>query len=199
MLCPRCQLWEVHESDNYCSWCKKKFVSLDVDISPSRFVQDEWPPPARLTVANSSPEHQIEVQAITATREWISVDLQGASLPFTLGPNQKRHFSVQVDPLAVEEEYAAGHVVIASNAGSESAEVEVIPPPEVRITTGEYAIFLDNRDLEQTFARVVVDVGVITILGVSAEPAEWAGVRTVEEVRFPITLDARNHNSLERA
>lgn len=197
MLCPRCRLWEIRESDNYCGWCQRKFIDLDVEINPSRFVQAGWPPPARLTLTNRSQQQEIEVYAISATRDWIAVDLEHVSLPFTLGPSQQRQLSVQIDPLAVEEEYAAGRVIIASNAGPQSAEVEVAPPPELRITTREYEIFLDNRDLEQTYARVELEAGIVTVLGVSAEPADWASVRPVEQVRFPMTLDARNCRSLE--
>jgi hypothetical protein len=197
MQCPRCQLWEVRESDNYCGWCQRKFVDLDVEMNPSRFVQAGWPPPACLTLTNRSPQHEIEVYAISATREWIAVDLEGVSLPFTLGPGEQKQLSVQVDPLAVGAEYATGRVVVASNAGPQGAEVEVAPPPEIRITTGEYEIFLDNLDLEQTYARVEVEAGIVTILGVSAEPADWASVRPVEQVHFPVTLDARNCSSIE--
>jgi hypothetical protein len=99
--------------------------------------------------------------------------------------------------LDLEDEYAAARIVVESNAGSESVQLEVVPPPVMRISTGEYEIFLDERALEQTFAQIVVDHGVVTVTGVSAEPAAWAAVKTVDDVRFPFVLDARATSTLE--
>src|ERR1039457_4886920 len=197
MLCPRCGIWEVRNDDNYCSLCQNKFVSLDLEIEPSRFLQDDVPPPARLTVLNNSSQNEISVQAVRATADWISEMVNGGGLPFTLGPGQRRNLSVQVDPLDLEDEYAAARIIVESNAGSESVELEVVPPPVMRISTGEYEIFLDERALEQTFAQVVVDSGVVTVTEISAEPAAWASVKAVDDVRFPLVLDARGTSTLE--
>lgn len=197
MLCPRCGIWEVRNDDNYCSLCQNKFVSLDLEIEPSRFLQDDVPPPARLTVINNSSQNEISVQSVRATADWVSVMVSGNGLPFTLGPGQRRNLAVQVDPLDLEDEYAAARIVVESNAGSESVELEVVPPPVMRISTGEYEIFLDERAMEQTFAQIVVDRGAVTVTGISAEPATWASVKTVDDVRFPFDLDARGTSTLE--
>lgn len=197
MLCPRCEIWEVRDDDNYCSLCQNKFVSLDLEIEPARFLQDDVPPPARLTVINKSSQNEILVQSIRVTASWVSVMANGHGLPFILGPGQRRNIAVQVDPLDLEDEYAAARIVVESNAGSESVEIEVVPSPVMRISTGEYEIFLDERALEQTFAQIVVDSGLVTVIGISSEPATWASVKTVDDVRFPLALDARGASTLE--
>jgi hypothetical protein len=196
MICPRCEIWEIREGDNYCSWCQNKFVSLDLLIQPSRFLQDDLPPPARLTVTNPT-QNEVVISSVRPSAAWISIPSNGHAISFTLGPGQRRCLTIEIDPLDLENEYATGRILLESNAGSYSVEIEVVPRPEIRITTGEYEIFLDNRALEQTFAHVQVDSGVIVVTSISAEPAEWASVKTVDDVQFPITLDARGQNTLE--
>lgn len=196
MTCPGCKVWEVLESDNYCSWCGHKFISLDVRIQPNRFSHDDTGA-AWLTIQNSGGKNPVILQQITPSIPWLTVDLGSTRLPLSLEPGRSQRFRVEVDPLDLEEQYATGLVIVQSSAGTERASVEIVPPPEVRIHTKEYEIFLDNRDLEQTFAQIEVLQGVVTLLGISAEPSEWVRVKTVEEVHFPVTLDARSKNVLE--
>jgi Hsp70 protein len=198
MMCPNCGLWEIRDGDNYCSWCPHKFISLDLTLEPRRFVQTELPPPAVLTVAaNRSAQNEIVIHSISANEAWVTVDLGDVHLPLTLPPGQRRMISIEVDPLDLDEDYASASIIVESNAGRESVDLEVVPAPEVRITTGEYEIFLDNRELEQTYARVEVTNGVIEVCGVAAEPAEWVSVRLVDPAEVPVALDARGRNSME--
>jgi hypothetical protein len=196
-MCPTCQLWAVKEGDNYCSLCGHKFSSLDLEIRPNRFLLYELAPPADLTIHNSSAQNDVLIQSIQSTVPWVSVDLHQAPLPLRLGPREKRSLKVEVDPLEVDEDYARAKVFVTSTAGPESVDLEVVPPPEVQISTGEYEIYLDKRDLEQPAARIEVTRGVVTVTSVTAEPSEWVTARPIGDVRLPLTLDARSDNVLD--
>src|SRR4051794_24645434 len=114
MLCPQCGIWDVREDDNYCSLCRYKFVSLDISIEPRRFLMDDVPPPARLTIFNNSSQNEIVVESVRAECAWVTVPMNGKAPPFTLGPGQKRNLPVHIDPLD-QEEYATARVVVESN------------------------------------------------------------------------------------
>ena len=59
------------------------------------------------------------------------------------------------------------------------------------------ALPIYELSLEATFATITVNSGVVTVKRIVAEPEEWVKVELVENLSFPIQLDARGRNRLE--
>lgn len=197
ITCPSCHLWLVKDGDNYCSFCGHKFFSLDVSIVPSRFQHEDLPPPATLLIENRSTQNEVTIERILSNQPWVSLDLSNITLPLVLKPLQKRTLEVTVETLDADDEYAVGIIELVSTAGSERVSVEVLPAPHLDIDTGEYEIYLDERNLESTFATLTMNSGAVTIKRIVAEPAEWVKAELVEALSFPISLDARARKSLQ--
>jgi hypothetical protein len=113
------------------------------------------------------------------------------ALPLVLKPLQKRIIEVTIETLDAEDEYALGTIEVESTAGSEKVSVDVLPAPDMDIDTGEYEIYLDERNLEATFATITLNSGAVTVKKIVAEPEDWVKVELVENLAFPIQLDAR--------
>lgn len=197
MNCPTCSIWVIAQGDNYCSWCGHKFFTLDVSIAPARFLHDDLPPPATLTIENSSSKNEVAIRAIKCGQSWVSFNQSGLTFPFVLKPLQKKTIEVSVETLDVDEEYAIAMIEVQSTAGSEKVSIEVLPPPDLEIDTGEYEIYLDELNLEDTIATITARSGVVTVKQVIAEPAEWVKIELVDKVSLPIELDSRGRNRLE--
>src|SRR5271157_2642260 len=195
--CSQCGIWEILERDNYCSWCGYKFISLDISIRPNRFVQRDYPPPAELLIYNSSSTNTVEVRRVIPSAKWMTIDSTAVRFPLSLEPNQRKRILVEIDPLDIEEDYCTGRVVVESSVGTESVDVEIIPAPELLVRTGEYEIYLDNLNLEDTYCQIEMAHGIATVRQVTAEPAEWVTARLAENVPLPVTLDARTNPHLE--
>jgi hypothetical protein len=191
MTCPDCELWEVLDGDNFCAWCAHKFTAFDAEVHPAIFLQNEYPPPAELVIRNRSNDRPIEVKRIELAA-WITL---GASvqLPRTIGPGRAESFELDVDTLGLTEDYHRGVVLIhTAHSGTERAEVEIVPSPDLALTGGEYQIFLDNRADEDTSALIELRRGVVLVHSITAEPAEWISVKPLGSVTFPLRLDARD-------
>lgn len=196
-MCPICRVWLVKDGDNYCSLCGHKFFSLDVSITPSRFQHEDLPPPATLVIENRSTQNAVTINRIVSSQPWISLDLGTIAFPMVLKPLQKRIVEVAVETLDADDEYAVATIEVESTAGSEKVSVEVLPAPDMDIDTGEYEIYLDQRNLEATFATITINSGAVTVKQIVAEPEDWVKVELVENLPFPIQLDARGRNRLE--
>lgn len=197
ITCPNCCVWVVKDGDNYCSLCGHKFFSLNVSIVPSRFQHEDLPPPASLVIENRSTQNEVTIEHIVSRQPWVSLDLSVIAFPLVLKPLQKKVIEVTVEPLDADDEYAAATIEVESTAGSEKVCVEVLPAPDLEIDTGEYEIFLDELNLEATFATITVNTGVVTIKRIVAEPEEWVKIELVDDLSFPIQLDARGRKKLE--
>ena len=197
MTCPTCSVWVIAPGDNYCSWCGHKFFTLDVSIAPARFLHDDLPPPAALTIENSSFKNEVTIRAIKCGQSWVSFNQSDLTFPFVLKPRQKKVIEVSVEALDADEEYAIATIEVDSTAGVEKVSIEVLPPPDLEIDTGEYEIYLDELNLEDTFATIIARSGVVTVKQVIAEPAEWVKIELVDKVSLPIELDSRGRNRLE--
>src|ERR1035438_390022 len=197
ITCPNCRVWLVKDGDNYCSLCGHKFFSLDVSIVPSRFQHEDLPPPAALVIENRSTQNEVTIERIVSRQPWVSIDLGALAFPLVLKPLQKRIVEVTVETLDADEEYAAATIEVESTAGSEKVSIEVLPAPDLEIDTGEYEIYLDELNLEATFATITVNSGMVTVKRILAEPEEWGKVELVANLTFPIQLDARGRNRLE--
>jgi PAS domain-containing protein len=187
----------VKDGDNYCSFCGHKFFSLDVSIAPSRFQHEDLPPPASLVIENRSTQNEVTIERIVSRQRWVSLDLSAVAFPLVLKPLQKKVIDVTVEPLDADDEYAAATIEVESTAGSEKVSVEVLPAPDLEIDTGEYEIFLDELNLEATFATITLNSGVVTVKRIVAEPEEWVKIELVDDLSFPIQLDARGRKKLE--
>jgi hypothetical protein len=197
MNCPTCSIWVIAQGDNYCSWCGHKFFTLDVSIAPARFLHDDLPPPATLTIGNSSLKNEVAIRAIKCGCSWVSFNQSELTFPFVLKPRQKKIIEVSVEALDADEEYAIATIEVDSTAGVEKVSIEVLPPPDLEIDTGEYEINLDGLNLEDTFATIIARSGVVTVKQVIAEPAEWVKIELADKVSLPIELDSRGRNRLE--
>jgi hypothetical protein len=187
----------VKDGDNYCSFCGYKFFSLDVSIVPSRFQHEDLPPPAALVIENRSTQNEVTIQRVVSRQPWVTLDLGTIAFPLILKPLQKRIVEVTVETLDADDEYATATIEVESTAGSEKVTIEVLPTPDLEIDTGEYEIYLDELNLEATFATIAVNSGRVTVNRILAEPEEWVKVELVEKQPFPIELDARGRNKLE--
>ena len=94
------------------------------------------------------------IRAIKCGQSWVSFNQSELTFPFVLKPRQKKMIEVSVDALDAEEEYAIATIEVESTAGSEKVSIEVLPPPDLEIDTGEYEIYLDGLNLEDTYATI---------------------------------------------
>src|ERR1017187_3211250 len=182
ITCPNCRVWLVKDGDNYCSLCGHKFFSLDVSIVPSRFQHEDLPPPAALVIENRSTQNEVTIERIVSRQSWVTLDMGTLAFPLVLKPLQRRVVEVTVETLDADDEYATATIEVESTAGSEKVSIEVLPAPDLEIDTGEYEIYLDELNLEATFATITVNKGAVTIKQIVAEPAEWVKLELVENV-----------------
>ena len=199
MMCPRCKVWEILDGDNFCSWCGEKFTTFDVEIHPHLFLQNEYPPPAELSIRNRSLDRAIAVERIEPSVSWIRTS-DGTAFPLHVGPGSTATVELDIDPLSLTDDYHRAEILVhTTDSGSERADVEVVPAPDMAIRAGEYQIFLDNRAGEDTSARIEVRRGVVVVRSIVTDPAEWITVKPAEGTAFPVTLDARDpdRNSLD--
>lgn len=190
MICRRCQRWDPRPGDRFCSWCGLRFSGFLVTPEPSRAPLDGFPPPFRLTVRNPLNE-PADVLACRTTASWLQFDLPEHGVPFRLKPGQDATLYLRADASHAGPSGGRALAVLETSRGEESAWFELVPEAEVRIETGGYEVFLDNRDLEQNFVRITVSRGETELLAAAIEPAEWARVQLVGDMEFPVQLDAR--------
>jgi hypothetical protein len=160
-----------------------------VAAAPSRIPLDGIPPPCRLSVRNPLAE-PVQILAVRTTAPWLEFALPEGAVPCQLEPGQQLDWHLSVDPFRAAPGGGRAFAVLETSRGAESAPVELVPAAEIQIDTGEYELFLDNRELEQNFARIAVVRGATRLLAAAAEPAEWARVELAADMEFPVPLDA---------
>jgi hypothetical protein len=175
-FCPDCLIWEVLPSDNYCSYCLCKFISIELEIHPPHLPAGEQAS-ARLVIRNRSKQNPIRVERIRKDADWLDLDLSGIALPLDLKPGGEYEAPLLADTRSLRT--ATANIFAESSAGNPTASLIVQPFPEVRIEAenkGRAELILDESPDGQIAVTFEVVHGAVTGLSVAAQPAEICSI-----------------------
>ncbi len=125
MLCNQCEIWELTDRDNFCSWCGANWIRFEVHLDRPELPRSEYPPPIEVVVRNGSQALAIEVERIAGSAEWIS-HLSAAELPVRVPPGGQHSFLVDVDTFSSGSTPSAEIVVEVAHGGSRSRTLRLL-------------------------------------------------------------------------
>lgn len=206
-ICPDCQVWEILPTDNFCSFCRRKFINIGLSLHPSHIPVGEIRQ-ISLVIHNLSDEKPIQVNSVQWNVDWVNGDFSRITLPFSLLPKCDLELVMFADTDGLKA--AMAEVRIESNAGNDTAQLGVLPASEVRLEAergGNLELVMDDRPKDPVVVRVHVTAGNVTLQSMTAEPAGIfrpvsvlplpaelrAGPAPLE---FPLRLDQENLKAL---
>jgi molecular chaperone DnaK (HSP70) len=152
MKCQNCKIWEILESDLFCSWCGKNIFQIDARERPIRLYLSPNFDPGDLqwlsseVITNNSP-NRISVNCVDPS-PWLQVDPAQA----VIEPNGMLNVTLRLDPKKLGTNLKQGHfafqptVLGGVHNGTfprRDFEVQVWPPPDVSVEPVE--VYISGR------------------------------------------------------
>lgn len=196
MICPHCGKWEIGASDVFCSWCRMKLVDFAVALDRSYlYVNSVTDDPLRLSVTNTGNIGSIYIEDVRSDQPWLRVRRDKLQSP-NVWPGGAVYMDVEVDTMQSPSDYHKAVVTVAGPAGERTTELELVPPPEYNISTGEYTALLDPNQKEKHPGQLVVTRGVVSVEAMWTDQ-DWAQVVPSAAVKLPHRLDHRTNPLLD--
>lgn len=196
-LCPHCRKWEIGAGDSHCSWCGAKLVDFEVSLDrPYLYANEVLERPLKLTITHTGTVGNIRIDEVRSDQSWLyphTDKLTGR----TLWKGGSLSVEVEVDTMQPSPEFREATLTVVTGAGERPAKLELVPPPEFQVFTGEYTVLLDELSEEKASGHLIVTRGLVAIEGLSTD-VEWAGVRVTNQSQAPpYRLDQRANSRLD--
>jgi molecular chaperone DnaK (HSP70) len=187
MLCPNCEQWEITQADNFCSWCRHKFVRLAAGLSCSDFLVQEISPLLELTIRNLS-EGGARIETLEFSHDWIRRADTRVPLPFDLAAGGTLKLPLEVRTLDLPDASFQGSVSVVSSIGTERLEFFVGPPPDLEIEVRDAVLYVDGPGTSVTRGCLRVQNGELLLERISLDPPISGRVTTEASDRLPLRL-----------